>query len=96
MGWKVKKGNLWQKSEFYIVSTFLYSSGTSYIQQRLVMMILSVICFNILSDLQKFDALKNPEVNEFRGKMKALCDEVVASRNKLTWSERVKSYILLN
>lgn len=41
-------------------------------------------------DLQKFDALKNPEVNEFRGKMKALCDEVVASRNKLTWSERVQ------
>uniref|UniRef100_A0A0P4WF28 Phosphatidylinositol-4,5-bisphosphate 3-kinase n=2 Tax=Scylla olivacea TaxID=85551 RepID=A0A0P4WF28_SCYOL len=41
-------------------------------------------------DLQKFDALKNPEVNEFRGKMKALCDEVVASRNKLTWYERVQ------
>ena len=50
--------------------------------------------FDIVSDLQKFDALKNPEVNEFRGKMKALCDEVVASRNKLTWSERVRIEIV--
>lgn len=43
----------------------------------------------ILAELQKFDALKNPEVNEFRWKMKAVCDEVVASRNKLTWTEQV-------
>lgn len=50
------------------------------------------MCFNNSADLQKFDALKNPEVNEFRGKMKALCDEVVAARSKLTWSERVRSY----
>ncbi|XP_047485037.1 phosphatidylinositol 4,5-bisphosphate 3-kinase catalytic subunit delta isoform-like isoform X1 [Penaeus chinensis] len=41
-------------------------------------------------ELQKFDALKNPEVNEFRWKMKAVCDEVVASRNKLTWTEQVQ------
>ncbi|XP_042215110.1 phosphatidylinositol 4,5-bisphosphate 3-kinase catalytic subunit delta isoform-like isoform X2 [Homarus americanus] len=41
-------------------------------------------------ELQKFDALKNPEVNEFRWKMKAVCDEVVSARNKLTWSEQVQ------
>lgn len=45
----------------------------------------------IFSDLQKFDALKNPEVNEFRWKMKAVCDEVVSTRNKLTWTEQVRS-----
>lgn len=48
--------------------------------------------FNISADLHKFDALKNPEVNEFRRNMKALCDEVVAARNKLNWTERVSSY----
>lgn len=54
------------------------------------------MCAYIPADLQKFDALKNPEVNEFRGKMKALCDEVVESRNKLNWAGRVRDLIILS
>ena len=51
---------------------------------------LLLIClFLPFSDLQKFDDLKNPEVNEFRWKMKVICDEVVSSRNKLSWIEQV-------
>nr|ALY05366.1 phosphatidylinositol 3-kinase [Palaemon carinicauda] len=41
-------------------------------------------------DLQKFDDLKNPEVNEFRWNMKVVCDEVVATRNKMSWIEQVQ------
>ncbi|KAK7076708.1 Phosphatidylinositol 4,5-bisphosphate 3-kinase catalytic subunit beta isoform [Halocaridina rubra] len=41
-------------------------------------------------DLQKFDDLKNPEVNEFRWNMKVFCDEVVSARNKASWVEQVQ------
>ncbi|CAL4097544.1 unnamed protein product, partial [Meganyctiphanes norvegica] len=41
-------------------------------------------------DLQKFDALKNPEVNDFRWKMKVICDCVVTDRKKQSWSEQVQ------
>ena len=38
------------------------------------------ISYLINKNLSDFDALKNPEVNEFRWKMKALCDEEVKKR----------------
>ncbi|XP_076049000.1 phosphatidylinositol 4,5-bisphosphate 3-kinase catalytic subunit delta isoform-like [Oratosquilla oratoria] len=40
--------------------------------------------------LHEFDALKNPEVNEFRWRMKLLVDEEVAQRNKLSWEKQVQ------
>lgn len=44
----------------------------------------------ISKNLSDFDALKNPEVNEFRWKMKALCDEEVKQRANWQWKDRVK------
>ena len=41
-------------------------------------------------NLSDFDALKNPEVNEFRWNLKALCDEVVKERSNWSWEKRVK------
>ncbi|KAB7495626.1 hypothetical protein Anas_10533, partial [Armadillidium nasatum] len=39
--------------------------------------------------LKEFDALKNPEVNDFRWKMRNECDEVVRDRNKQSWESQV-------
>lgn len=44
----------------------------------------------INKNLSDFDALKNPEVNEFRWKMKELCDEEVKQRSTWQWHERVQ------
>lgn len=37
----------------------------------------------------EFDSLKNSEVNQFRGKMKALADQMQADRRRQSWSERL-------
>ena len=42
-----------------------------------------------LLGLHEFDALKNPEVNYFRWKMKALADEVSRARQNKAWLERL-------
>lgn len=39
--------------------------------------------------LMEFDSLKNSEVNQFRGKMKALADQMQANRRRQSWSERL-------
>ena len=41
-------------------------------------------------NLVDFDALRNPEVNEFRWKMKALADEIVKDRSVRSWDKRVQ------
>ncbi|KAF2351966.1 Phosphatidylinositol 3-kinase C2 domain [Trinorchestia longiramus] len=41
-------------------------------------------------NLADFAALKNPEVNEFRWKMKVLCDEAVKERAGRPWNQRVQ------
>lgn len=37
----------------------------------------------------EFDSLKNSEVNQFRGKMKALADQMQADRRRQSWMERL-------
>lgn len=37
----------------------------------------------------EFDSLKNSEVNQFRGKMKALADQMQADRRRQSWLERL-------
>ncbi|GAB6031821.1 hypothetical protein CHUAL_010223 [Chamberlinius hualienensis] len=39
--------------------------------------------------LHEFDALKNPEVNEFRWKMRALCEEIAKEREKKGWLDKI-------
>ncbi|XP_066998274.1 phosphatidylinositol 4,5-bisphosphate 3-kinase catalytic subunit delta isoform [Anabrus simplex] len=39
--------------------------------------------------LHEFDSLKNSEVNDFRWKMKLLCDEIAQSRQNKSWLEKV-------
>uniref|UniRef100_A0A1B6CVF3 phosphatidylinositol 3-kinase n=1 Tax=Clastoptera arizonana TaxID=38151 RepID=A0A1B6CVF3_9HEMI len=39
--------------------------------------------------LHEFDSLKNSEVNYFRGKMKALADEMARNRQNKSWKERL-------
>ena len=41
-------------------------------------------------NLGEFDALKNPEINEFRWKMKTLCDEVCKERSEFSWNRKVQ------
>lgn len=37
----------------------------------------------------EFDSLKSSEVNQFRGKMKALADQMQANRRRQIWLERL-------
>lgn len=37
----------------------------------------------------EFDSLKSSEVNQFRGKMKVLTDQMQADRRRQSWSERL-------
>lgn len=38
-----------------------------------------------LSGLHEFDSLQDPEVNDFRGKMRQFCEEAAARRQQLGW-----------
>ena len=40
--------------------------------------------------LKEFDALRNPEVNDFRWKIRIICDEVVGVRTKEPWGKQVQ------
>ncbi|KAG1679555.1 Phosphatidylinositol 4,5-bisphosphate 3-kinase catalytic subunit delta isoform [Nymphon striatum] len=39
--------------------------------------------------LHEFDSLKNPEVNDFRWKMRVICEEIAEERRKKKWLEKV-------
>ena len=39
--------------------------------------------------LHEFDSLKNPEVNDFRWKMRLLGDEIARERQNKTWLEKM-------
>lgn len=39
--------------------------------------------------LMEFDSLKSSEVNQFRGKMKTLADQMQADRRRQSWLERL-------
>lgn len=42
------------------------------------------------SALKEFDALLNPEVNEFRYRMRLLCEEIVKTRQNNSWLDKMR------
>ena len=48
-------------------------------------LILALTWLPRLSGLHEFDSLQDPEVNDFRGKMRQFCEEAAARRQQLGW-----------
>lgn len=48
-------------------------------------LILALTWLPHLSGLHEFDSLQDPEVNDFRGKMRQFCEEAAARRQQLGW-----------
>lgn len=49
----------------------------------------AVIKLVFVLGLMEFDSLKSSEVNQFRGKMKALADQMQADRRRKSWLDRL-------
>ncbi|NP_001192477.1 phosphatidylinositol 4,5-bisphosphate 3-kinase catalytic subunit delta isoform [Bos taurus] len=52
---------------------------------RVKPLILTLTWLPRLSGLHEFDSLQDPEVNDFRGKMRQFCEEAAARRQQLGW-----------
>lgn len=73
--------NLIGKGMYWSLFTFaIYTTNKS---------INNIIVPFVYLGLMEFDSLKSSEVNQFRGKMKVLTDQMQADRRRQSWSERL-------